>query len=170
MAVMLATGQFKKCDALSSRMLHGGVCTSNRQPTLLTPLSYMWTCCRACVSLGAVQSMFTMPSTLSCLSTASTATAPAMRPLHYTVRYVKDGVMEWRVPRHWMHISQRVMTANLVRNAMEVPSPLHSHIVQTLHSLITLTSMPRSVDEEGGGSWWLGVLRSCGHLIGLVLL
>ena len=114
--------------------------------------------------------MFTLPSTLSCLSTASTATAPALRPLHYTVRYVKDGVMEWRVPRHWMHIFQRVMTANLVRNAMEVLTSLHSHIVQTLFSLIELTSMPRLVDDEGGGSCWLGVLRSSGHLIGLVLV
>ncbi len=71
-------------------------------------------------SLGAVQSLLTLPSTLTHPSTTSTGTVPALRPAHYTVRYLKDGVLEWRVPRHWMHVSQRVMTANLVRNAIDV--------------------------------------------------
>ena len=49
-----------------------------------------------------------------------------IRPESYTVRYLKDGVLEWRVPRSWLFVSQKDVSANLVSGAVQVRSGVYT--------------------------------------------
>ena len=57
---------------------------------------------------------------MSSQNTGVSAAESTVRPESYTVRYVKDGVVEARVPRAWLFVSQRDVAVNLVNVAVKV--------------------------------------------------